>query len=485
MSESNGYPTVLVVDRDAQIRKLVSEILHYLRKDVRIEERSDPLTALPPVGRSGPSLVILGAATPVRSCLARVRGFRREGNGVPILLMCVRAPKPEGVAGLASLQVLMKPFGFEEFRVALDAALPKSDDQNLTHGDSPSPDVPERRESAPTNGDVNPSPPRDPGHGSPPPCQTGSDEGIILGRSLAMRSVIDSVGKVAPAGSTVLLVGPTGSGKTTMARLIHQLSPRQLGPFVKVSSGALPETLLESELFGHEKGAFTGAESSRPGNFELADGGTLFLDDVANLSHSAQSKLLGVVEEKAFRRLGGTKTLHVDVRLVAATSKDLKQLFKQGEFMEDLYWRLRVVEIKLPALTDRREDIPILVETFVKRFGKRYGKEGLGVPGPLLDALVRHSWPGNIRELQNVVEGLVVLASGGGLEMKDLPQDFGEAIVPGDNKNGRSDWGNGGIPLEAVLEALKKSAGNRTLARKFLGISHGHLYRLLNQFRLI
>ena len=235
----------------------------------------------------------------------------------------------------------------------------------------------------------------------------------IIGRSPALESVLEEVERVAPTDSTVLVQGETGTGKELIARAIHNLSSRCGRPFVKLNCAAIPLDLLESELFGHEKGAFTGAIAQKIGRFELADRGTLFLDEVGDIPAVLQPKLLRVLQEQEFERLGSTHTHHVDVRLVAATNRDLKEMVKRGEFRIDLYYRLNVFPVRLPPLRERREDIPALVRHSVERMARRIGKRIERIPPDTMAALSSYEWPGNIRELQNLIERAVILANDG------------------------------------------------------------------------
>ncbi|MCS6949570.1 MAG: sigma-54 dependent transcriptional regulator [Armatimonadota bacterium] len=232
----------------------------------------------------------------------------------------------------------------------------------------------------------------------------------IVGNSAPMQEVYQMIRKVASSNATVLIRGESGTGKELVAKAIHRNSSRAKGPFIAVSCAALPETLLESELFGHEKSAFTGATTQRQGRFELAHGGTLFLDEIGEVSLAIQVKLLRVLQEHAFERLGGNKTIKVDVRLIAATNKDLKQMVEQRTFREDLYYRLHVIEIYLPPLRERREDIPLLVEHFLRRYNEENGRRLQAATPEALEALMRYHWPGNVRELENTIERAVVLA---------------------------------------------------------------------------
>jgi DNA-binding NtrC family response regulator len=246
----------------------------------------------------------------------------------------------------------------------------------------------------------------------------------LVGDSAPVREVLVKVEQLAPVTSTVLIEGESGTGKELVARAIHKLSPRRNKPFIAVNVGALPETLLESELFGHEKGAFTGAAERRLGRFELADGGTLFLDEIGEIPPSTQVKLLRVLEERELTRVGGTQAIPVDVRVVAATNQPLRELVEQGAFRGDLYYRLNVLSMYLPPLRERREDIPLLVRRFIREFSAQHDKVFHGVSAEALQLLVEHHWPGNVRELRNLVESMVVLAPGREIGAEDIPAEI-------------------------------------------------------------
>ena len=262
--------------------------------------------------------------------------------------------------------------------------------------------------------------------------RTEHNIGEIVGGSAALRRVLKEVETVAPTGSTVLIRGETGTGKELIARALHELSPRRGRTFVKLNCAAIPTGLLESELFGHEKGAFTGAISQKAGRFELAHQGTLFLDEVGDIPPELQAKLLRVLQEQEFERLGGTKTIKVDVRLVAATHRDLARMVADGRFREDLYYRLNVFPVVLPPLRERLDDIPRLVRHFTQRFARRMGRRIEAIPSAVMEALVRYPWPGNIRELQNVIERAVILSPGPSLQVPlgDLQPAPAQAQVP-------------------------------------------------------
>lgn len=302
----------------------------------------------------------------------------------------------------------------------------------------------------------------------------------ILGDSPSLRAALDMAAKVIPRGNvTVLIQGETGTGKELLARAIHYNGPRRDAPFVDINCAAIPEQLLESELFGHEKGAFTDAHASKPGLFEMADGGTLFLDEIGHLAMPLQGKLLRALEERQIRRVGGTRLIPVNVRVVAATHVHLADAARRGEFREDLYYRLNVVPIELPALRDRRTDIVPLAESFVTRFADEYDMPTPKLTGNAQQALRLHAWPGNVRELRNVIERAVLLCEGGRIDAPNLSLD---AARPGHARNGA-------LPFPSTLTALTRAAvdemlrltdGNKSEAARQLGISRPRLLRLLD-----
>ncbi len=307
----------------------------------------------------------------------------------------------------------------------------------------------------------------------------------IIGHSGAMAAVFDTVRQVAPTRATVLIQGESGTGKELVAHALHRLSPRAANPFIAVHCAALSDTLLESELFGHERGAFTGATETRKGRFELADGGTLFLDEIGEIEPATQVKLLRVLEERRFERVGGMESLDVDTRLLAATNRDLRGMVDRGEFREDLFFRLNVVQIRLPPLRERREDIPLLLDHFLRQFRQENGREIEGFTPEALEALLNYRWPGNIRELRNVVERMVVLARGEWIGARDIPVELREG-----NSERKANGPLAGVvsmreaEKRMLQQALEDQKGNRTLAAKQLGISRRTLHRKLNEFDL-
>jgi DNA-binding NtrC family response regulator len=311
----------------------------------------------------------------------------------------------------------------------------------------------------------------------------------IVGQSPAMKEVLDVVQQVAPTRATVLLLGESGTGKELIAKVIHQLSPRAQQPMVTVHCAALAPTLLESELFGHEKGAFTGAHERRIGRFEQAQGGTLFLDEIGEIDPSIQIKLLRFLGERTFERVGSNKTLTADLRLVAATNKNLEGLVKTGSFREDLFFRLRVVEIRLPPLRERPEDIPLLAQTFLRDFARENNKAVNQFTADALDLVLRAPWPGNVRELRTAIEHAVVLCRGDKITARDLPPSVRQAAAADSQSGTRSALARKDLTVkeaekELIIRALKETDGNRTLAAKKLGISRRNLYRKLRLYQL-
>jgi DNA-binding NtrC family response regulator len=302
----------------------------------------------------------------------------------------------------------------------------------------------------------------------------------VVARSAKMQEVLGVVERVAATPSTVLIGGESGVGKDLIAHLIHQRSSRSSGPFVKINSTAIPENLLESELFGYEKGAFTGATASKPGKFELADKGTLFLDEIGDVPPATQVKLLRVLQEREFERLGGTRTIKVDVRLIAATNRDLRAALEQGTFREDLYYRLNVVPIDIPPLREHKEDIPALANHFLSRLAQKSQRKLEGIKPEALQKLMDFHWPGNVRELENIVERACALAPGPFIESSDIQMDhvatrnhFGQGSLLPEGKT-LDQWED-----ELIREAYRRANGNKSEAARMLGLSRNALrYRL-------
>ena len=313
----------------------------------------------------------------------------------------------------------------------------------------------------------------------------GRVEGL-LGNSKAMERVSEVTRKVAEVSTTVLLTGGSGTGKGVVAQAIHRLSTRSAKPFVAFSVCSFPDTLIEDELFGHEKGAFTGAGQARRGRFEEANGGTIFIDEIGDLALPLQAKLLRALQERTVERLGSNVPRPLDVRVICATNRNLEKMVEDGGFRQDLYFRISVVKIHIPTLRERKEDIPLLAEYFLRTFAKTHGKAARMFTPGFMSALSRHSWPGNVRELQNVIERSVVLANGNEyLGVGDLPEELRELTIANDDTRvGSFRDAVQGFKKELVRSALRMHSGNRLRAAIELGISRCYLHRMLNQFNL-
>ncbi len=305
---------------------------------------------------------------------------------------------------------------------------------------------------------------------------------LIETASPKMKKLVEIVHQVAPSQATILIMGGSGTGKEVIADMIHKFSPRAERPMVKVNCAAIPETLIESELFGYEKGAFTGAAGRKEGRFEAADKSSIFLDEIGEVPPAVQVKLLRILQEETFERLGSNKTVKVDVRIITATNKDLAAMVKQGQFREDLYWRLNVISLQLPSLKERREDIPNLVQHFINRFSRKNGKEMKGLESKAMEILLGYEWPGNVRELENVIERSVVLDRDGIIGADDLPADIQSASIPA-MESVTIPLGTPMEEVERILmeETLKRTKGDKGLASKLLGISTRTLYRKMDK----
>jgi PAS domain S-box-containing protein len=304
----------------------------------------------------------------------------------------------------------------------------------------------------------------------------------IVGRSPAMRGLFEILPQIAESSSTVLIEGASGTGKELFARAIHNLSPRKKKRFVAVNCAALPDSLLESELFGYKTGAFTDARRDKPGRFALADSGTIFLDEIGDISPAMQARLLRVLQERVIEPLGATEPLKVDIRVVAATNKDLAELVRQGKFREDLYYRIRIIHLKLPALRERREDIPLLVERMVAKFNRLQGKDIAGISEEVMVRLMEHDYPGNVRELENIIEQAFVMCRGACIELHHLPPELRPAAARGDGTGGSMSLR--AMERHLIEAALQRHNGNRAQVARELGIDPSTLYRKLKSLEI-
>ena len=442
--------TILIIEDEAKMRRLLE--LNLGEDGFKTVSAPDAETGLQLLASEQIDLVITDLKLPGMSGLELLQAVKRQDAALPVVVMTAFGSVETAVDAMkaGATDYVLKPFSLAEMRMVvrkeLDVSRLREENRSL-------------REAL---------------------GEKYSHPNIIAG-SAKMQDVLAIVERVAPTNSTVLLGGESGVGKDLIARAIHEKSRRASGPFIKINSTAIPENLLESELFGYEKGAFTGASTSKPGKFELADKGTLFLDEIGDVPPVTQVKLLRVLQEREFERLGGTRTVKVDVRLVAATNRDLRAALEDGTFREDLYYRLNVVPIDIPPLREHKEDIPDLTNLFLKKFCRDSGREVTTISREATDLLMSHHWPGNVRELQNIIERACALTKTSKLEPDDIHIDSSPR-----NKAAASSDGflPAGMTLDQweddmIREALKRAAGNKSQAARLLGLSRNALrYRL-------
>jgi len=445
----NAMPTILIVEDEAKMRRLLELNLGEDGFDTR--SAADAEAGLEMLQRDPVDLVITDLKLPGMGGLEFLHAVKRMNAALPVIVMTAFGTVETAVEAMkaGASDYVLKPFSLAEMRMVVHKEL---DVRRLREENRSLREELGKRYEYPN----------------------------IVARSPKMQEVLATVERVAATNSTVLVGGESGVGKDLIAHLIHQRSRRASGPFIKINSTAIPENLLESELFGYEKGAFTGATTSKPGKFELADKGTLFLDEIGDVPPGTQVKLLRVLQERSFERLGGTRTLKVDVRLIAATNRDLRAALEEGTFREDLYYRLNVVPIDIPPLRDHKEDIPDLVNLFIERFAREAGKSIGGISPDALAALTAFHWPGNVRELENIIERGVALSNGGVLQVSDIHLDASRTKAPGDSHALLPE----GMTLEQwedemIREALRRANGNKSQAARLLGLSRNALrYRL-------
>jgi len=436
---------ILVIDDDAGLRKSLSLILSDAGYDVLVAE--DGEAGLAAAAEQGPDLVLCDVRMPKLDGLGFLERYGGTGGGALVLVMTAYGSLDLAVEAMkrGAYDYIAKPFGADEVLLTVRKA---EEREQL------------RREVGRLRTEV----------------QADRRFGEIVAGSAAMRKALDLVGKVARHDSAVLLTGASGTGKELVARLIHRESPRGSGPFVAVNCGGIPEQLLESEFFGYVRGAFTGADRDKPGLFETADGGTLFLDEVAELSGALQVKLLRVLQEGEFRRLGATEVRRASVRIISATNKDLEAAVEAGEFREDLFYRLAVVPIHLPQLRTRREEIPELAVHLLRRHASRLGVPVEGIHPQAMEVLLAYPWPGNIRELENVLERALVLSDGPQIGLDDLPESVRRPAPdsPGiltDTEELSVKRHGARMEKHLIQLALDRTGGNRTQAAELLDLS--------------
>jgi DNA-binding NtrC family response regulator len=440
---------ILIVEDEAKMRRLLE--LNLGEDGFATFSAGDAETGLKLLQQNSIDLVVTDLKLPGMDGLEFLQTIKRQNAALPVVVMTAFGSVETAVEAMkaGASDYVLKPFSLTEMRMVIHKEL---DVRNLREENRSLREALGKRYSHPN----------------------------IVARSPKMQDVLAIVERVAPTNSTVLLGGESGVGKDLIARAIHEKSLRAKGPFLKINSTAIPENLLESELFGFERGAFTGAVARKPGKFELADKGTLFLDEIGDVPPVTQVKLLRVLQEREFERLGGTRTVKVDVRLIAATNRDLREALEQGTFREDLYYRLNVVPIDIAPLRERKEDIPDLVDLFISRFNAESRKPIEGITPQAMQILVSYHWPGNVRELQNIVERACALAKGHTLEVGDIHMDSRAPKAA----NGATGFLPEGMTLEQwedemVQEALRRANGNKSQAARLLGLSRNALrYRL-------
>lgn len=459
MAKSSHQPIVLVADDEPAIRTNLRLLLE--SEGYQVREAADGEQAARLLHEPDVALCLLDLKMPGRDGMDVLRGHAERLEETPVIVLTAYGGSAAAIEAmkLGAYDYLSKPFDFDELLFSIRRALKQhalvTQVQSLSGGEN-------RREAD-----------------SP-----GEEE--LIGRSTAMLHVFKTIGRVAPTHEPVLIAGESGSGKELVANAIHRNSPRAGGPFIKVNSAALSPALLESELFGHEKGAFTGAVARRIGRFEHAHGGTLFLDEIGDLDIDLQAKLLRVLQTGQFERVGGEETLQVDVRVLAATNRDLPSRIAEGRFREDLFYRLNVVTIDLPPLRQRRDDIPLLAEHTLGKLARKYDWPNLALSPQALAHLSARDWPGNVRELQNVLARAAILARGRIIGVEDVQAPQSPANLP-------REAATASLLLRDILaeteqrviqQALEQEKWNRTRAARLLGISRRQLFDKIRQYGL-
>ncbi len=449
---------ILIVDDEPSMRVNLAELLG--DEGYTVELASNGEEAITKTKDHNPMVVLMDIKMPQLSGIEALHSIKEYDPRIPVIIFTAYGTNEKPIEAIKSgaFDYLDKPFDIDELLRVLESAI-------LQHKK-----VREFENNSPENNEI----------------KIVTAEQHIVGASKKMRNVLKMIGKIAPKTTTVLIEGESGSGKEVIADAIHRHSTKANGPFIKVNCGALPESLLESELFGHEAGAFTDANKQRLGRFELADGGTIFLDEVNTLTSSTQIKLLRVLQHFTFERVGSEKTIRTDARIIAATNKNLKKEVESGNFREDLYYRLNVFNITLPPLRERIEDIEPLTKYFLKKYAPN---KILHISPEALNYLKSYHWPGNVRELENIIERATILMTGNVLEKKDLSISL------------KSDFSNiyetfseeGSIPMQKILESVEKDLllkglqrtnWNKTKAAKLLGINRRLLYSKIDQYEL-
>lgn len=449
---SKSKPIILVVDDDMSSLDAMCETLR--RADYQVVPAHSGAEAFQYLSNNDVDLVLTDLFMPTINGMEIMNAARRNDPNIAVIIFTGHGTIENAVEAMkaGAFHYLTKPINIEELRLTVKKAL-------------------ERRELISENIDLKRKVDR----------KFGFEN--IIANSKVMQEILDTVVQIAPTRANVLITGDSGTGKELIANAIHYNSNRKNEPFIKVNCAVLAEGVLESELFGHEKGSFTGAIKSRKGMFEMADGGTLFLDEIGDIPLSTQVKLLRVIEEREFVRVGGMESIKINVRLIAATNRDLKKAIQDETFREDLYFRLNVVSLIIPPLRERREDIPIMVQRFMDEFCQENGKPSMTLRKEALEAFMKYKWPGNVRELKNAVESLVVRLKEPVITLDDLPSHIRQ------NDNIPSPALTVGLTLkemekELIAKTLESVKGNKTQAAKTLGIGLRTLYRKMTEYQL-
>ncbi len=444
---------ILVADDEASHRMMLKA--HLKEEGLEVIEASNGQEAIDLVSRHFYDLILMDIRMPVMDGMEALTRIKKISPAVPVIMMTAYGSINSAVEALKSGadDYLTKPLDMDELLLKVKKSLRyrQLEEENLLNRER---------------------------------LGMRFDFSNIIGKSPAMKELFETLTMVAPSDATVLLLGESGTGKEIVANALHQNSPRKDQAYIKVNCAALPETLLESELFGHEKGAFTGAMARKKGRFELADGGTLFLDEIGEMSPATQAKILRVIQEKEFEAVGGTKAIQVDVRIIAATHKDLETEVKEGRFREDLYYRLNVVPITIPPLRNRKEDIPLLAEHFLRISSQKNNRDIKSLEPRVLDDLVRYPWPGNVRELENIIERMVIMSRGDLILIQDLPRDL-KAQPDGEMEATRF-LGSSlkEIEKEVITKTLEQTEGNRTKAAVILGVTRKTLQNKIKEYEI-
>lgn len=446
---------ILIVDDDKYLRK---QIYWALKDSYKLFEAEDGKETLQVMNKNSVDLVLLDLHLPPRENTSSegIKILREIKKNYPEVIIIVMTGDNEKKTALEAINLgaydyFSKPFDLEEMKIILKRALYL---QNL------------EKENKRLSEELQ---------------EKYKFSNLIIGKSKRILEIFNLIKRVANSNCNVLILGESGTGKELAAQAIHYNSPRKKRPFVAVNCAALPQDLLESELFGYEKGAFTGANSQKLGKFELSSGGTIFLDEIADMSLSMQAKILRILQEKSFERVGGAKSIKVDLRLIAATNKDLEKAIQNNSFRDDLYYRLNVVSIYIPPLRERKEDIPLLASFFLKKYTKENKKKIDGFSPSAMDLLMRYNWPGNVRELENVVQRAIVLGKGDFILPEDLfltPVEASEEVFSSKEVSLVEE------EKKLIKRILNKTGGNQTKAAELLGIHRNTLRRKIKKFNL-